>query len=154
MYLSQICKIINAGPPVDVNPASLDCVYVNMENYSHITMIFQMGVGAAPTITIEKSATGSGAGTAIAFSYRLCNTAYNATNGDLLAAAVLIVGAGGVALGATDNSYMVVELDADVIGTTYPYVRAVATTGGAGLFACIYVLSGARYKEPGTALTV
>jgi hypothetical protein len=152
MYLSEICKIINAGPPSAT--FAITGVYVNMENYSHLTCILQMGVGAAATITVEKDADGSGAGTAIAFSYRLCDTAYNATGGDTLADDVLIVGAGGFAMGATDNSFAVIELDTDKLGADYPYVRVVATTGGAGLGNFIYILSGARYKEPATALTV
>lgn len=158
MYLSEICRIINAGPPATA--ATITGVYVNMENFSHLTAILQMGAGAAPTVTVEKDADGSGAGTAIGFNYRMCDTAYNAAGGDTLAAPVA-VGAGGVAMGATDNSFMVIELDAAELldftltgAVSYPYVRVVMTTGGAGLDALIYILSGQRYKDAPTALTV
>lgn len=159
MYLSEVCRIINAGPPSAT--FAITGVYVNMENFSHLTCILQMGVGAAATITVEKDADGSGAGTAIAFKYRMCNTAYNAAGGDTLADEVQIVGAGGVAMGATDNSFMVIELDAAELldftttgAVSYPYVRVVATTGGAGLGNFIYILSGQRYKDAPSALTV
>lgn len=146
MFLSEICKIVNGMPPhsTDGGLAGV-AAYVNMENYTHITMIVQQGVGAASTITVEKDANGSGAGTAIAFNYRMCNTAYQAALGDLLGEATA-AGVGGIATGTTDNSFMVIELDSDVLGAGYPYVRA-AASAVAGVIGIVYILSGARYKE-------
>jgi hypothetical protein len=149
MFLSELTKIINAGPPQDVNPASLNCAYVNMKNYTHLTAILQMGAGAPPVIKVEKSANGVGAGTPITFKWRKCNVAYGAAGGDTLAAlAAATGGAAGEAMGATDNSFAVIELEASELLPEFPWVRVVVTTGGAGLFSCIYVLSGARYQEP------
>lgn len=151
MYLSKICKIINAMPPhsTDGGLAGV-CAYADLKNFSHITIVVQTGVGAPATVTIEKDANGSGGGTAIAFSYRLCTTAYNVADSDKLAEDVLIVGAGGFAMSGTDNTYAVIELDAAVLGTGYPFVRA-AVSAVAGVHSVIYILSGARYQEPGTS---
>lgn len=155
MYLSEICKIVNGFPPHSTDGGiGTDGAYVNMENYSHITFIVQMGVGAVGTVTIEKDANGAGAGTAIAFNYRMCNTGYQTAAGDLLADPVA-AGVGGIATGTTDNSYMVIELDSDVIGYAYPFVR-LCCTAVAGVIGAIYILSGPRYasKAPATALSV
>lgn len=154
MLLSETHKIINGMPPhsTDGGLAGV-AAYVNMENYSHFTAIIQQGVGAASTITVEKDANGAGAGTAIVFNYRLCNTAYQAAAGDLLGD-LTAAGVGGIATGATDNSFLVIELDAVELGTEFPYVR-IAATAVAGVIGAIYILSGARYQEPTpTALSV
>jgi hypothetical protein len=84
MRLSQICKIINAMPPHSTDGGAVGvCAYVNMENYTDICIIIQQGVGAVARITVEKSASGVGAGTAIEYNYQICNTAYQAAAGDL-----------------------------------------------------------------------
>jgi len=159
MYLSEICKIVNALPPIGLDGGPMGAAYVNMGKYNHITMIIQGGVsaGAVSTITVEKDADGSGAGTAIAFSYRACLTAYDAAGGDTLAAPVLIVGAGGVAMSGTDNIFYVIEIDAADLGPTFPYIRAYFSDAAAAqLGSCLYILSGARHQglvNP-TALTV
>lgn len=151
MFLSELTKIINALPPISEGGGN-DAVYVNMKNFAHLTAIIQMGVGAEPTITVEKSATGVGAGTAITFNWRKCNTAFDASGGDLLGAlAAATGGVAGEAMSATDNTFAVIELDAEELGPTYPFVR-VCVGVAAGLIAIVYILSGARYKEPPTAL--
>jgi hypothetical protein len=154
MYLSEISKIVNGFPPHSTDAGiGTDGAYVNVKNYAHVTFIIQQGVGAVGTVTVEKDADGSGAGTAIAFSYRMCNVAYNATTGDTLGDATA-AGVGGIATGTTDNSFMVIELDTDVLGAGYPYVR-MCVTAVAGVIGGIYILSGARYKETSdTVLTV
>jgi hypothetical protein len=152
MFLSQICKIINAGPPVANAPAVMDGVYVNMKNFAHLTAIIQTGVGAPATVTVEEDADGSGAGTAIGFNYRLCDVGYNATGGDILGN-VTAIGVGGIALGGTDNSFLVVEVDAANPDKPYMRVRLSSVTAYESM---IYILSGARYQDPNTvtALTV
>lgn len=154
MLFTEIHKIINAMPPHSTNGGIGGvAAYVNMENYSHLTVVVQMGVGAVSTITVEKDADGTGAGTAIVFNYRMCNTAYQTAAGDLLGA-LTAAGVGGIATGTTDNSFMVIELDACELGTEFPYVR-IAATAVAGVVGAIYILSGARYQEPTpTALSV
>lgn len=149
MYLSEVCKIINAGPPFDANGGGLDGSYVNMRNHRHLTAIIQVGVtaGAAPAVTVEKSATGSGAGTAIGFYLRECSTAMTAVLGDLLGTLTLRASTG-FGLTTTDNTFAVIELDVGELGIGYNYVRVRLSDPGAGALASIcYVLSGARYQE-------
>ena len=149
MYLSEVCKIINAGPPVDTNTAGLDGAYVSMKDYKHLTAIIQSGVsaGAVSTITVEKDADGSGVGTAIGFNARLCSTAYNAAGGDTLAAATAVA-ATGQAMSTTDNTFVVIELDADELGGAHQWVRVrLSDPGAAQLASIIYILSGPRYAE-------
>lgn len=150
MILSNLCKIINAGPPVDVGTAGLDGVYVSMANYNHLTAIIQLGTtsGAAPTVTVEKSATGSGAGTAIAFWLRECVTAYNASGGDTYYAALGLKLSTGYGITTTDNVFAIIELDASELGGSQ-YVRVrLSDPGVVNDFGSIcYILSEARYPE-------
>lgn len=154
MYLSEICNIVNAMPPHSTDDGVIGgtCAYVNMENYTNLTAVVQMGAGAVSTVTVEKSATGVGAGTAIVFNYRICNVAYLSAGGNTLGA-LTAAGVGGIATGTTDNSYLVIELDAKELGTEFPFVR-LDLTHVAGIHSAIYILSGARYQEPGIAVSV
>jgi hypothetical protein len=154
MYLSEICNIVNAMPPHSTG-AGLGgvCAYVNMENYSHLTAVIQSGVGDPAVVTVEKSATGVGAGTAIAFTHRDCNVAYLTAGGNTLGVPTLIVGAGGFTMGTNDGNYSVIELDAIELTADYPFVR-LALSAVAGVHSVIYILSDARYKEPGIAVSV
>ena len=160
MFLSELTKIINALPPIDLSGGPLATIYVNMKNHPHLTAIIQSGVsaGAVSTVTVEKSATGVNgvAGTPITFRWRKCNTGYDAANGDLLAAiAAATGGVAGEALSTVDNSFAVIELEASELGPDYPYVRLCFSDAAASeIGACIFILSGSRYQEPPTALTV
>jgi hypothetical protein len=153
LWLTEVGKIVNAGPPVDINGAGLDGVYANMANYGHLTAIVKLGVtGAATTITVEKDADGSGAGTAIAFRYRKEDT----DSGDTLDA-LTSVAASGVACSTNNNIFYVIELDAAELGEGYPYVRVRLSDPTVATLADItYVLTGARYQQatPPTALAV
>ena len=63
--LSEKVKIVNMGPPVDVNGSGLDGDYVSLKNYKWATIVIQLGVtGAAGKITVEeaKAVDGTGAG--------------------------------------------------------------------------------------------
>jgi len=149
MILSEVAKIINAGPPKDINGAGLDGAYVFMGNYKHLTAIIQIGVtgGAAPSVTVEKSATGSGAGTQITFYLRECVTAYNASGGDTYYGAAGFKLKTGYGLTTTDNVFAVVELDGSELGG-YGYVRVRLSDPSAGALASIcYILTEARYAE-------
>ena len=149
MYLSEVTKIINAAPPFDANTGGLDGSYVDMKNYKHLTAIIQIGAsaGAAPAVTVEKSATGSGTGTAIAFKLRECSTAMTAASGDLLGT-LAVRAVGGFGLTTTDNTFAVVELDVGELGVGFNYVRVRLSDPGAACLASMsYVLSGARFQE-------
>lgn len=153
MHLSEVAKIVNMGAPIDINGAGLDGAYVNLENAQHCAIIIQLGVtGAATTLTIEKDADGSGAGTAIAFDYRAETTAAGDTL-DALAAAT----SSGIALSTNDGVFYVVEIDPKVIGGATPYVRArLSDPSAATLASMCAILTPLRYAQatPPTALVV
>ena len=149
MILSEVAKIINAGPPIDADTTGLDGVYVSMANYKHLTAIIQVGVtaGAGPTITVEKSATGSGAGTAIAFYCRDCVTAHNVAGGDTYYGSAGFKLSTGYGLTTDPNTFAIVELDgAELGGCQYVRVRLSAPAAATLLSLC-YILTEARYAE-------
>lgn len=153
LWLSEVGKIVNAGPPVDINGTGLDGVYVGMAKYGHLTAIVKLGVtGAATTITVEKDADGAGAGTAMAFRYRKEDT----DSGDTLDA-LTAAEASGVVCSTNNNVFYVIELDAAELGEGYPYVRVrLSDPSQATLADITYILSGAAYQQatPPTALVV
>ena len=109
MQLSEIVKIVNGGPPIDINSVGLDGDYVKLSEGAHLSILVQLGVtGGATTLTVEEHTTNSGAGTAIDFDYRMEDTDSGDTLGDITA----IGGTGGVACSTNDNVFYVVELDA------------------------------------------
>ena len=154
MFLSELCKIVNAYPPL-TGAGAKESVYVDMSEYTHLTAIIQNGIGGTSTITVQKSATGVNlaAGTAIVFNYRLCNVAHNAAGGDILGTLIAAPTNAGVAVASTDCAFVVIELNAIELGIGYPYVK-VCTDATQDAIAMTFILSGARYQEPGTALTV
>ncbi len=141
MNLNEVVKIVNAGPPVDLNTAGLDGAYVDMANYDHLTALVPLGANAgAATITVEEDADGSGAGTARAFNYRQ-STSDGETLGDLTAAT-----SSGVTTGATANTMTVIELKASELTDGKRFVRVrVSDPGAATIGGIIYLLSGGRY---------
>lgn len=141
--LCEVYKIINAGPPVDINGTGLDGVYVNTRYYPHLTAIVSLGVtGAATTITVEKDADGSGTGTAMAFRYRAEDTASGDTLDSLTTAEST-----GVACATADSIFYVIELDAAELGDGYPYVRVrLSDPSAATLASIVYVLGPGRYE--------
>ena len=69
-HLSEIAKIVNAGPAEDLN-GGLDCDYVSMENFAHMTIIVSHGIITnAANITVEEMTTNAGVGNALTFRYR------------------------------------------------------------------------------------
>lgn len=152
--MSQLCqthKIVNGGPPVDINGTGLNGVYVNMALYGHLTAIIQLGVtGAASTVTVQEDADGSGTGTAIGFSYRKEDTDAEDTLDALTA-----VENTGFATSTNNNVFYVIELDAAALSSGYPWVRVCMSNPGQATLANIcYILGGARYpaETPPSAL--
>lgn len=139
--LYETHKIINAGPPKDINGTGLDGAYVSLKNYDHLTAIVQFGVtGAACNITVEKDADGSGAGSAITFTYRKEDT----DSGETLDAATT---SASLATSTNNNILYVIEVDAAEIGPDYPYIRVrLSDPSVATLANIVYILSGARYQ--------
>ena len=77
IVIGEQCHVINAFAPLDINGAARVSDVWSMENYSHATIIVQLGVtGAATTITVEECDDFDPTNdTAIAFSYYMEVTA-------------------------------------------------------------------------------
>ena len=143
MLLSQQVKLVNALPPIELNAAGGgDCDYVSLENYGHLTIVIQQGVvGAASTATVETHTTNSGAGTAVGFSYRAETTAAGDTLDDLTA-----VESTGIAMGTTNNTMYIIEIDAATLAEGSPWVRAqLSDPAGDSFGSVLYILSKPRY---------
>lgn len=151
--LSEKMKIVNIGPPMDVNGAGLDGDWISLKNYRFATIIIQLGVtGAACQLTLEEAKDVSGTdGQAMAFNYRVEDTA----GGDTLGASTAATSSG-VATTTNDNVFYVIELAAAELSKGFDCLRPRLSDPSAATLASICaVLSGARFAQenPPTAIT-
>ena len=145
IVIGEQCHVINAFAPVDINGAAQVSDVWSMENYSHCTIIVQLGVtGAATTITVEECDDFDPTNdTAIAFSYYAETTAA----GDTLSVRTA-AGVGGITGSTNDGVMYVIEIDAAQLTAGYPnlYVK-LSNPGAATLASIVVILSGARYAH-------
>ena len=137
--------------PVDITGAGFNSDVINLENYSHITIIVSQGAwaGGSSTLTVEYCDDNTPTtDTAMAFNYRQGVTGAGATDtlGALTACA-----ASGLALD-TANTTTVIELDAaelEAAGAGNSRVRVKGTSPGANadLICVVGIPTGARYSE-------
>lgn len=146
MNLAETCHFINLLPPVsDTTGQTTSCF--SLENWSHATIIVQMGATNADAgfITVEKCTAQAGTNnTQFAFQYYAEET----DAGDVLdAAPTRVVAATGIdaAPAGVNNIMYVIEIDAAELGPTYLWVRVVLSApGGANLVSALAILSGGR----------
>lgn len=145
-YQAQEHHFVNLIPPIDLNGGVTTGV-VNLKDYEHATIVFQLGVSATPgKVSLLASDNGSPEATAaVGFNVHKCETAYNVADGDVLGARVAAVAADGFTPATTDNIFYVIELDANTLPAGKPYVRLVVANPGATLASAVAILSGARY---------
>jgi hypothetical protein len=151
-YLPQIGHIVNITPPVDINGGIVYSDVFSMKDAAHVDIIIQMGVNAASTtMTVEECSNFTpSASTAIAFNYQLESTAL----GDTLAAKVLAPTTG-LALGTTDNVFLVVSIDAAQLTDGYPDLRVVFSNPAASnILSAVAILTGLRYQKELTATEI
>ncbi|MBW2060936.1 MAG: hypothetical protein JRI95_05155 [Deltaproteobacteria bacterium] len=144
--LSEKVKIVNMGPPVDVNGSGLDGDYVSLKNYRWATIVIQLGVtGAAGKITVEEAKAVDGTGAqAMGFNYRAEETA----EGDTLEALTATSAANGISTSTNDNIFYVIEISADELSEGYDCIRVRMTDPAAAtLVSMCAVLSQARYSQ-------
>lgn len=144
--------VVNLKPPIDISGGE-DCDVFSMENYSHASIIIQVGVSAAAFTKIivnectDFSATGA---TAIAHTIYKEETAA----GDTLGAGVAVAAAG-TTPSANDNIMYVIELDDAQLSDGYQFVQVQLTNGvNAVLASAVAVLSGARYGSAQSATAI
>ena len=147
IYQAQECHIVNLIPPVSLTSTTTSNKF-NMKGWRHATIILQLGVhGASPVVTLNSSDNGSPENTtAIPFNLHKGETAYNATNGDVLSARNAVAAAG-FTPAATSNVYEVIELDAETLPAGQDFVEVVLTSPTTCLASVAVVLSGGRYEH-------
>ena len=151
LTLSQVGHLVNIIPPIDINGGVTGDVF-SMENYSHATIVIQVGVSAAAfTKIILNECTSFGAAGATAIGYSLY--AEETAAGDTLAA-VEAVAAAGKTPSANDNIFYVIELDASELSDGSHFVQLSLTnaSGNSVIASALAILTGARYAPGATAI--
>jgi hypothetical protein len=147
IYVAQECHVVNLIPPVSLTSTTTSAVF-NMKGWRHATILLQLGVhGASPVVTLNSSDNGSPANTtAIPFNLHKGETAYSASNGDVLGARVAVA-ATGFTPAATSGIYEVIELDADTLPAGQDYVQVVLTSPTTCLASVAVILSAGRFEH-------
>ncbi len=146
--------VVNLIPPIDINGGKNGDVF-SMKNYSHATIIVQIGVSGAAftTIKVNECTSFAAAGaTSIAFSVYKEETAL----GDTLSAVVAATAAAGVVPSANDTIFYVIELDAAELSDGSEFVElALDVASGVSVIAsAVAILSGARYGQTLSATAI
>jgi len=150
--IAQEGHLVNVVAPVDWDTAAVTGDAFSMENWSHASIIIQLGVtGAAATITVAESDDAAGTTTTdIAFKYAAEATGSGDTLGALTACA-----ATGFATGTGDSIMYVIEIDAADLSEGYPWIIVSITDPGAStLGSVVAVLSGGRYAGDQSATAI
>jgi len=144
--LSEKVKIVNMGPPVDVNGVGLDGDYVSLKNYKWATIIVQLGVtGAAGKITVEEAKAVDGTGAqAMGFNYRAEET----TGGDTPGVLTETTAVNGITTSTNDNIFYVIEISAAELSDGYDCIRVrMSDPSAATLVSMCAVLSQSRFRQ-------
>ncbi len=147
IYVAQECHVVNLIPPVSLAATTTSNKF-NMKAWQHATIIIQLGVhGASPVVTLNSSDNGSPENTtAIPFNLHKCETAYGATNGDVLGARVAVPATGFTPAG-TSNIFEVIELDAATLPAGQGFVEVVLTSPTTCLTSVVVILSAGAYEH-------
>lgn len=150
--IAEMGHVVNILPPVDITGGVTGDVF-SMANYSHATIIVQVGVSAAAftKIILNECTDFAAAGaTAIPFSVYKEETAL----GDTLGARTAVLAAG-LTPSANDNIFYVIELDAAELSDGYNFVQLSLTNGVNSVIAsAVAILSGARFGGDQSATAI
>lgn len=147
IYVAQECHVVNLIPPASYSSTKTSGKF-SMKGWRHATILLQQGsAGTPPTVTLKSSDNGSPEGTtAIPFNLHKCETAYNATNGDVLGARIAEADTG-FTPAADDNVFYVIELDADSLPAGQDFVELVLTSPTSCYLSAAVILSAGRYEH-------
>lgn len=149
---AEMGHIVNVIPPKDINGGAVGDRF-SMKNYSHASIIVQVGVSAAAfTKILVNACTAATGGTSTAIGYKLAaeETALGDTLGDFEA-----VAATGKTPSGNDNIFYVIELDDFELPEDSPWVEVVLSNGSNSVIAsAVAVLSGARYANAQTQTAI
>lgn len=151
MNLAETCHFVNLLPPVDNSTNPVVLPVFDIEGYSHVTIIIQMGAthSDAGYFTLEQcNALSPTVHPDFAFQYYAEET----DAGDVLdATPTRVTAATGIDLApaGVNNIMYVIEVDASELTSGYHHLRGnFSAAGGANLCSCIAILSGARDARP------
>jgi hypothetical protein len=149
--LAETCHFVNLLPPVDNSTNPVVLPVIDVEGYSHVTIIIQMGATHSDGgfFTLEQcNALSPSVHPDFAFQYYAEET----DAGDVLdAAPTRVTAATGIdmAPGGVNNIMYVVEVETSELTSGYHHLRGnFSAAGGANLCSCLAILSGARDARP------
>lgn len=146
--------VVNLIYPQDLDGGATTSDVVNMEAYSHMTIIVQIGSQskAAGVITVESCSVlgGGGTNTKIDYSAYKCETQFGAANDDVLGARVAIDDTTGIVppINSTGIFYVIELESSQLIANHVGFRLCVASAGAASIGSAVAILSGSRYAAP------
>ena len=150
--IAETCHVVSILPPIDITGGVTSDVF-SLKNYSHASIIVQIGVSAAAftKLIVEKcddfTPTTS---TDMAFAVYKEETDSGDTLGPRTA-----VAAAGLTPSANNNIMYVIEIDAAELGEGTPNLRLEITNGVNSVIAsAVAILSGARFASPESATAI
>jgi hypothetical protein len=150
-YVANNGHVVTLVMPHDLNGGDHHSDVVNMEGYSHCTMIVNIGAAsrAAGVITVESCSAlgGGGTNTKIDYDCYKCETAFGSANDDVLGAKVAVDDTTGIVPpAATTGIFYVIELESTQLLAGHVGFRLDIVDPGAGsIISAIAILSGSRY---------
>ena len=152
IVIAEQCHVVNILPPVDITGGATSDVF-SMGNYSHATIIMQIGVSAAAftKLIVEKCDNFTpSTHTDMAFAVYKEET----TTGDTLGSRTAVAAAG-LTPSDVDNTMYVIEIDAAELGSGYDKLRLEITNGVNSVIAsAVAILSGGRYVSESTPTVI
>lgn len=152
IVMAEQCHIVNILPPVDISGGVTSDVF-SMGNYSHATIIFQVGVSAAAftKLIVEKCDNFTPTThTDMAFAVYKEET----SDGDTLGTRTAVA-ATGLTPSDANNIMYVIEIDAAELGDGYDKLRLEVTNGVNSVIAsAVAILSGGRYVSEKTPTVI
>ena len=144
--------VVQLIAPVAISAAATSDT-ISMENWGHVSILCNIGVGSSTTITVGECTAFTGSDrTALTFRY-----ATEATGGgDILDAALAWASAvTWTGSAAAPGGFAVIEIDGDELSDGYQFLQVNIADPGTSLIAGVMaVLSGGRYQEDITATVI
>lgn len=137
--------IVNLVLPEDA-VAAVSSEVINMENWSHATIVCMIGASASALTIVPKEATSfAHAGGRTFLPYRYAKEATG--SGDTMDAALAAGTTAGVVTSTATGSFVVAEIDASALSDGYPYLYVYCDGQTTGQGAVLAILSGGRHQK-------
>jgi hypothetical protein len=150
--ISEVGHVVNILPPSDITSGTTSALVelFSMKNWAHATVIVQFGTtaAAATALTINECEDAAATGPhALPCHIQACGVAFNAANGDVIAAMALDADGIIASPGGTDNTFYVIEIDSTMLRASHPWIQVLITApANAILCSAVAILTGGRYE--------